>query len=256
MDLEPDIDSLPDRPSAVDTVIGQIRDLIRRRGLAVGDVLPSETDLAGMFGAGRNTVREAVRTLKAYGIVESRQKVGAVITDRRQEAMTDLFSFAMDISADTFRDIQGFRRLTEMNLAPILVGKLPEETLRLLAETNERMAGRTDPAEASELDFRFHQIMVDAAGNRTLSEIYGMLKPVIRRLMEAGKTQRKALDGAVEEHAAILEALRSANQIDFLYHMNRHLDAGLEFIPDARAPRHTPAPPPIALEVLSSKAKP
>ncbi|MBA1914608.1 FadR family transcriptional regulator, partial [Escherichia coli] len=81
----------------------------------LGDALPSEAELASMFGASRNTVREAIRILKAYGIVESRQKVGAVITDRRQQALMDLFSFAIDISAESFLDIQGFRRLIEVN---------------------------------------------------------------------------------------------------------------------------------------------
>ena len=100
-----------DRSSAVDLAILQIRSLIRERSLVVGDGLPSEMELAEMFGSSRNTIREAVRTLKAYGVVESRQKVGAVLIDNRRAAMTDLLSTAMEISADTFRDIQAFRRL-------------------------------------------------------------------------------------------------------------------------------------------------
>ncbi|MDH7804883.1 hypothetical protein P3T31_004957, partial [Rhizobium sp. AN70] len=34
-----------------------------------------------------------------------------------------------------------------------------------------------------------------AAGNRTLTETYGMLKPVIQRLMMAGKSKRSTLKG-------------------------------------------------------------
>ena len=51
--------------------------------------------------------------------------------------------------------------------------------------------------------------MVDAAGNRTLSETYGMLKPVISRLMLAGKSQRQVRDGVTAEHADIIQALRN-----------------------------------------------
>lgn len=230
--------STSERGSAVDHVVGQIRNLIRDREMLVGDVLPSEVELAGMFGAGRNTVREAVRTLKAYGVVESRQKVGAVLTDRRQAAIAELLSFTIEFSADSFRDIQGFRRLTEMNLADVLVGSVPETALAEMAAANARMRAHPDAIDASEHDFRFHQILVDAAGNRTLSEVYGMLKPVIRKLMESGKTQRAALDAAAQEHEAIIAALREGSRIDFLYHMNRHLDAGLEFIsPPGRRPR-------------------
>ncbi len=225
------------RASAVDEMVARIRGLIRERGLTVGDVLPSEADLAAMFDASRNTVREAFRTLKAYGVAESRQKVGAVLTDQHQSAMRDLFSFAMDISVDAFRDIQGYRRLTEMNLFDLLAERIDETVLAEMEALNAGISEAETPEEASELDYQFHKAMVEAAGNRTLSETYGMLKPVISRLMLAGKSQRQVRDGVTAEHADIIQALRNRDRIAFAFHMNRHLDAGLEFIPPADAKR-------------------
>lgn len=218
------------RTSAVDGIVMQIRLLIRERGLGVGDVLPSEAELAVMFDASRNTVREAFRTLKAYGVATSRRNVGAVLTDGRQNAMRDLFSFAMEISVDAFRDIQGYRRLTEMNLFDLLAESLSEEILAEMDLINQGILTAGDAESASELDFQFHRILVDAAGNRTLSETYAMLKPVIQRLMLAGKSQRPALEGVVAEHEEIMHALRNRDRIAFAYHMDRHLSAGLEFI--------------------------
>jgi DNA-binding FadR family transcriptional regulator len=87
-----------------------------------------------------------------------------------------------------------------------------------------------DAERASELDFEFHRLLVDAAGNRTLSETYGMLKPVIQRLMLAGKSHRLTLEAVVAEHRDILRALGDRDRIAFVYHMDRHLSAGLEFI--------------------------
>jgi len=218
------------RASAVDDVVRQIRRLIRERGLGVGDVLPSEVELAAMFDSSRNTVREAFRTLKAYGVAESRQKVGAVLTDQHQNAMRDLFSFAMEISVDAFRDIQGYRRLTEMNLFDLLAERLTEHALAEMEAVNAAILIAEDAERASELDFEFHRLLVDAAGNRTLSETYGMLKPVIQRLMLAGKSHRLTLEAVVAEHRDILRALGDRDRIAFVYHMDRHLSAGLEFI--------------------------
>ncbi len=218
------------RGSAVDDVVRQIRRLIRERGLGVGDVLPSEVELAAMFDSSRNTVREAFRTLKAYGVAESRQKVGAVLTDQHQNAMRDLFSFAMEISVDAFRDIQGYRRLTEMNLFDLLAERLAEQALTEMEAVNAAILIAEDAERASELDFEFHRLLVDAAGNRTLSETYGMLKPVIQRLMLAGKSHRLTLEAVVAEHRDILRALGDRDRIAFVYHMDRHLSAGLEFI--------------------------
>ena len=51
--------------------------------------------------------------------------------------------------------------------------------------------------------------------------------------MEVGKSQRTAVHAAAFEHHAIMRALRDESPIDFAYHMNRHLDAGLVFLSDA-----------------------
>jgi DNA-binding FadR family transcriptional regulator len=210
--------------------VGQIRDLIRERGLKVGDVLPSEVGIAEMFGASRNTAREAIRVLRTYGIVESRQKVGAVITDRRNAAMMDAFSFAIEISAEAFQDIQGFRRLIEVNLADALVTNIDEPTIADLETINAAMLASTNPGEASNLDFRFHRLLVAVAGNRTLREMYDMLEPIIRNLMENGKSIPRRLESANRDHQDLVAALRARDRIAFAYHMNRHLDDGLHIV--------------------------
>src|SRR5277367_5375891 len=97
-DLEPDETGGAHGVDSVDQVVDHLRDFIREQGLREGAVLPPEAELAKLFGSSRNTVREAIRTLKAYGLIESRRRVGAVIIDRRQEAMMNLFSFAVDVN--------------------------------------------------------------------------------------------------------------------------------------------------------------
>ena len=216
--------------SAVDQAVDAIRSLIRERRLGVGDALPSEIDLASMFGTSRNTVREAIRMLKAYGVVESRQKVGAVITDRRQQALMELFSFAIDISEESFLDIQGFRRLIEVNLHNELFISIEDARIAELERINMSMKNAAQLAEAAAYDFQFHIALIGFANNRTLSQVYGILQPLLQRLMEAGKRSRVAVDGSFNEHADIIQAIRDRDRIAYTYHMNRHLHAGLEFI--------------------------
>ena len=80
-------------PSAVDAMVLNIRSLISEGGLGVGDSLPTERELCERFQTSRNTVREAMRIMKAYGVVSVRPKVGAIIVDDRMERALDLFSF-------------------------------------------------------------------------------------------------------------------------------------------------------------------
>jgi DNA-binding FadR family transcriptional regulator len=226
---------IDEKGSAVDQAVDSIRSLMRDRNLVVGDALPSEVDLAAMFGTSRNTIREAIRMLKAYGIVESRQKVGAVITDRRQQALMELFSFAIDISEESFLDIQGFRRLIEVNLADQLFAHIGEEDITRLEQINAGMKAAPELAEAASYDFKFHAALVGFAANRTLSQVYGILQPLLQRLMEAGKRSRVAIESAYEEHADIIRAIRERDRLGYAYHMNRHLHAGLRFIQPTKA---------------------
>ena len=62
--------------SVVDRVVGQIRELVVSRGLSIGDSLPTENELAVMFGASRNTVREALDQLELRGMIRRRAGSG------------------------------------------------------------------------------------------------------------------------------------------------------------------------------------
>ena len=55
--------------SMVDIVISRLTDAIINGELKPGDQIPVEPELVRTLGVGRNTVREAVRILVAYGVL-------------------------------------------------------------------------------------------------------------------------------------------------------------------------------------------
>ena len=56
--------------SAVDLVIDSIKSILIHKKILPGDLLPSEQALAESLGVGRGSVREALKILDAFGIVE------------------------------------------------------------------------------------------------------------------------------------------------------------------------------------------
>lgn len=216
--------------STVDVLVDQIRAMMDSEGLDIGDSLPSERELGLRFNAGRNTIREAIRMLKAYGVVDVRPKVGAVIIDRRMDAVVDLFAFNLRISEDVFHDIQGFRRLIEIGAQDELFARMTPADIRSLRLINETMRAAASPEERAARDFDFHLRLLSIAGNRTLIHVYRILKPQVTQLMAMGKNRREGISSAFEEHTAVIDALEQKSRIDFQYHMNRHLEAGISFI--------------------------
>jgi GntR family transcriptional repressor for pyruvate dehydrogenase complex len=213
--------------TTVDRVIENIRDLISTKGLGVGDSLPTETELSKLFGISRNTVREAISTLKAYGVIETRKRVGAVLVDNRHSAISALFAFNQNVSPNVFNDIQGFRRLIECGIHDMVIERRTEEDLEILEQLNAEMESAATISEAAEKDYRFHLHIVKLVGNSTTYDVYRFLEPVIRRLLESGKAQRVIRSNIVVEHQGIVEAIRGRDKLAYRYRMDRHLQSGL-----------------------------
>ena len=143
--------------------------------MSVGDVLPTERELCDLFGASRNTVREALRTIRTYGLIEAKPRVGAVLTDRQGSAIQNFFAAQMDISRSSFRDIQGFRRIIEVGIGDHLVLHATEAEIDVLETTNARILESRSVEEAAQHDFDFHSALIGLAGNRTLAAMYAFL---------------------------------------------------------------------------------
>lgn len=60
-------------------VAGQLREAIAAGRYRVGDKLPSQRDLAALYGAAPNTVGEALRLLASEGLVRVKDRSGAVV---------------------------------------------------------------------------------------------------------------------------------------------------------------------------------
>lgn len=220
-------------PSAVDAMVLNIRGLISAGGLGVGDSLPTERELCERFQASRNTVREAMRILKAYGVVTVRPKVGATIVDDRMERALDLFSFnTLDISRRTFNDIQGFRNLIEVGSVDAIFDQVRRDDIEEMRRINDQLRAAGSISEASELDFRFHMRLVSTLRNRAVCDVYRIMKPVIIRIMERAKELRDFNIDTFEQHAAVVDALDARDRIRYQFALQSHLQLGLTAFDD------------------------
>ena len=215
------------RSSAVDSIVANIRGLIASHGLGVGDSLPTERELCERFGSSRNTVREAMRILQAYGIVEVRPKVGATITDNRMARAFELFSFDFPhISRDTFADVQGFRVLLEVASADQIFERTTESDVAELREINAGLLTARSIPDAAEIDFRMHLRLVSILDNRAILDVYRMMKPVILRIMANRKTRRTFETSTFSEHEGVIDALAARDRIAYQYRLQSHLEFG------------------------------
>lgn len=220
----------PAKVSAVDRLVEQVRDLVRQRGLVIGDALPTERDLGELFQAGRNTVREALQILKAYGIIEVRPKIGAVLSDRHEDAVRKLFAFQNDISPASFLDVQGYRRIIEVGVGDHIILHATASELDHLDAVNARILENQGVDDAARCDFEFHEALVSLASNRTLLASYRLLQPVITHIMRVGKAAKPVQVDTQLAHSQIINALKARDRVAYAYLISRHLEYGLQFV--------------------------
>lgn len=63
-----------------DSTAQKIKSMIEGGDFSVGDKLPNENDFASQLGVSRSTLREAIRTLTASGMLEIKRGKGTFVT--------------------------------------------------------------------------------------------------------------------------------------------------------------------------------
>src|SRR5690625_3907158 len=81
------------RRKALDPLAEQILTLIHARGLRVGDSMPTELELIEELSVSRNSIREAVRSLRALGIVDIRHGHGTFVGEAPLHALSPALTF-------------------------------------------------------------------------------------------------------------------------------------------------------------------
>ena len=126
-----------------ESVAEQLRLAILRGEVSVGERLPPERELAPRFGTNRNTLREAIRSLEAQGLVVARQGDGVRVADFRRGGELSLLPDLLRISDGEERtrmigDVLLMRRTMAVEVARVAASRATDESLRELREVLER----------------------------------------------------------------------------------------------------------------------
>lgn len=161
--------------STVDAVIDRLTQAIIEGSLKPGDKLPTEPDLAASFGVGRNTVREAIRTLTAYGILESRRPNGTFVCDTFKPQGINPLLYGMILQKeDSYEELIGLRKVFEMGIMLLLsdrkMPKMQKQELQKRAQAIERaiLAEEKDVQAILDADIEFHNYLAALTGNHLI----------------------------------------------------------------------------------------
>ncbi|RKT52247.1 FadR/GntR family transcriptional regulator [Saccharothrix australiensis] len=196
--------------AVTDDAILRVKEMITSGELKPGDRLPREADLAERLGLSRNSLREAVKALSLVRVLDVRQGDGTYVSSLRADDLLGALSFVLDLhrGEDSVLEVLQVRRILEPAAAALAAQRIePDEVvaLRALCDAGEQA---TSVDELVEHDLAFHRAVARCSGNAYLARLLDTLAgPTVRVRIWRGITRGGAVDRALAEHRAIVDAL-------------------------------------------------
>lgn len=198
-----------------DEAIAKIKAMILSGRLAPGARLPREPDLAAELGLSRNSLREAVKALSVFRVLEVRQGDGTYVSSLEPAILLDAMAFLMEFhSDDSILQILEVRRILEPAATAMAARVGTGEQVAQLRE----MAGRdTLDTPAQDLvthDLAFHSAIAATSGNAVLAGMLDSIAmPTSRARVWRGLTQQNAVASTIEQHLGIVEAIAAGDVV-------------------------------------------
>lgn len=211
-------------------VEGQLRSAIISRKFEQGTRLPSEAELATMFGVSRTTIREALRTLASDGLVQKvpgaagGSFVSAIDHTSLSQQIGDGVATVLRIGSLTPAEIFQVRRLLEVPTVGLAAENRTEAQLESLRECVDEVASLNagDPRIRA-LDIKFHSIIAESSDNRLLSAIVSALMKAVG-MLDLLNLDEADEHSKVDYHHKIIEAIANKDANQAMDMMWKHMD--------------------------------
>jgi len=214
-------------------VVNELGGRIVRGAFEPGGTLPTEDDLGRELGASRSVVREAVKSLAAKGLLESRTRTGTRVLPPSQWNMLDLdvlgWRYASMPPMQFFREIFEIRHMIEPQASALAAERATPADVAVIAQAYDDMVSAEDSSDmAIDADKRFHRGILAATHNdlvqqmgaligvglfvsfRISSQSYAVFLPQHRTVLDAiaahdPAAARAAMDSLLAQTRAFLE---------------------------------------------------
>ena len=209
-------------PDMVATVLERLTDHIVKGDFDGSVVLPPEGELAISFGVSRTVIREAMRGLRARGLVEVSQGRAPRVKPPDTQAAVVSLQLLLRRNKATLLNLVEVRRSLEGEIAALAAERANDEHLRQLERAVQDLATASPLEGRIAADVRFHRILAEATGN----PVFVLLLETLAEFLRESRQKTLAYSGVEEAlvgHRAIFEAVRKCNPAKAREAMQEHL---------------------------------
>ena len=188
--------------------------------LATGAKLPPEAELAESFRVSRNSLREALKTLDTFGIIESIHGQGTFVSQNAIQRIPNIDVLQLLSDNDDLQSLLDARLVLEPGIARLAATRRIDADIDRLSESLD-----TFVSNSHGLSSMFHIRVSEAANSPVL---HGFLQTIFQKLIHTPYPllQEKLLtdqhDDEIREHKEILDAIieKDGDAAQELMHMH------------------------------------
>lgn len=194
-----------ERKSAVEVVIDRIKTLLIEKKLKPGDLIPSEHVLAESLRVSRGSVREAMKILSAFGVIEIRRGAGTYISNSDNQKIFDPLLFKILVNGSDHIELIEIRNMMEMGVIQLIMRHAGDEEFEQLDEVMDEFS-RAVQVQGTEdlgntLDLRYHRLLGQMTHNAIVQSIYNFIIDLFAPTIDS----RRGYEAHLQMHKAIME---------------------------------------------------
>ena len=199
--------------------------------------LPKEQEFAEILGVSRIVVREALSSLRALGIIETRKKKGTTVVVPDVFGVINTIVSAGLLDKPTLRDLYQLRIMLEVGAADFIFMGRTEKNMKELdaivakeAALEEEMHKAESDEERfevakklTEVDFQFHTKLFEITGNKSLIDFQHILRHLFT--LYRPKIKKDYHNRNIISHIDMFNVLRTGTPDSFRMAIRMHLDS-------------------------------
>lgn len=195
-------------------LLQQLGRWIVRGGVAPGQALPTEPEIAAQFQVSKTVVREAIRGLAAKGMIQARTRLGTRVRPRDDWHILDpdVLTWQLDAEPDQqfLRDFEEFRNAVEPAAARIASQRATEVDHDEIDAALERMRANVDsPEDYFAADLEFHSALLAATHNQLLRGLRDAVRAALTVRHANVSTILHDMHESLPHHERVAEAVRA-----------------------------------------------
>jgi GntR family transcriptional repressor for pyruvate dehydrogenase complex len=216
----------------IDSIIGQLKQMLSSGQLNPGDRIPAERKLAENLGESRAHIRTAIKKLEYYGILKTIPQSGTFVAGLDTSALEGLIQDALQVESYDLYSLAESRLILETNIIRLSCRRRTGEDLtkieRYVNLYEEKIA---TGVPAVEEDLSFHRQIAEASKNQVLKSMMLIITPDLmtnyRKFWHIEPSPKRSI--AAMEHRLLLEHIRNQDEEAAATMIAQHLRRIVEY---------------------------